>query len=135
MGRLMNQLHNQCGLFSIQTNNYDYIHAFVSMNTERAGCEVILLNHESVLPNKMARIIYQARHIAIDPNYTDENGQRRRHFSYTHIDKIKHNIFLMQKQAIFSIFRLTMITVHFYIFNLSINETSYLQQALHSNAK
>ena len=99
------------------------------------GCEVILLNYVSVLPNKMARIIYQANHIAIDPNYTDENSQRGRHFSYTHIEKIKHNIFLKQKQAIFSIFRLTMITVHFYIFNLSINETSYLLQTLHSNAK
>ena len=131
----MNQLHNQCGLFSIQTKNYNNIHAFVNMNTERARYEVISLNYVSVLPNKMARIIYQTNHIAIDPNYTDKNSQRERHLSYTHIDKIKHNIFLKQKQAIFSIFRLTMITVHFYIFYLSINKTSYLLQTLHSNAK
>ena len=28
-----------------------------------------------------------------------------------------------------------MITVHFYSYNLSINETSYFQQALYNNAK
>ena len=31
------------GLFCIQTNNNNNIHTFVSMNTERAGNEVLLL--------------------------------------------------------------------------------------------
>ena len=30
-------------LFSIQTNNNNNIHAFINMNTEKAGNEVILL--------------------------------------------------------------------------------------------
>ena len=38
------------------------------------------------------------------------------------------------KQYLFP-FKLTMITVHFYLCNLSINETSYFQQALYNKAK
>ena len=61
------------------------------------------------------------------------------HFLYTHIDNFKYNNFIIiflskNKQYLFP-FKLTMIRVHFYLYNLSINETSYFQQALYNKAK
>ena len=42
--------------------------------------------------------------------------------------------FIKDKQYYFSL-KLTMIAVHYYLYNLSINETSYFQQALYYKAK
>ena len=72
--------------------------------------------------------------------HTNKNSKGE-HIFYTHILITLNTTILLllfffykNKQYQFP-FKLTMITVHFYLYNLSINETSYFQQALYNKAK
>ena len=88
----------------------------------------------------MARIIKQTNHITINPTHTNKNSKGE-HIFYTHMLITLNTAILLlfffyflNKQYLFP-FKLTMITVHSYLCNLSINETSYFQQALYNKAK
>ena len=78
--------------------------------------------------------------MTINPTCTNKNSKRGTHFLCTHIDNSKYNNFLLlfffykEKQYLFPS-KLSMIAVNFYLYNLSINEASYFQQALHNKAK
>ena len=55
---------------------------------------------------------------------------------YTHIlITLITTIFFKKNKQYFFPFKLAMITVHFYLYNLFINEASYFQQALNNKAK
>ena len=89
----------------------------------------------------MAGIIYHTNHITILPTFANENSKTVTHFLHTHIDNFKYiNFFIIiyffykNKQYLFP-FMFTMITIQFYPYNISINETSYFQQVLHNKVK